>query len=154
MASPCQGLQRRIGVAVWLPSGGPGSGRATQDGVGANSYDHSETVKEYYELCNEFMVFGWNESLHFAPLAPHERVEDSIIRHQRLMLANLELQEGMTVVDIGCGIGGPMRRIVHESGVRVVGVNNNEVQVEKAKKLDAEAASTTWLSMLRAALWT
>ena len=114
-------------------------GRAAQDGVGANSYDHSETVKEYYELCNEFMVFGWNESLHFAPLTPHESVEESIIRHQRLMIAKLELQEGMTVADIGCGIGGPMRRIARESGVRVVGVNNNEVQVEKAKMLNAEA---------------
>ena len=27
MARPCQGLQRRIGVAVWLPAGGPGSTR-------------------------------------------------------------------------------------------------------------------------------
>lgn len=115
------------------------SDRAAQEGVGANSYDHSETVKEYYALCNEFMVFGWNESLHFAPLAPHESLEDSIIRHQRLMLAKLELQQGMTVVDIGCGIGGPMRRVVRESGVRVVGVNNNEVQLEKAKMLNAEA---------------
>jgi len=115
------------------------SGRAVQDGVGANSYDHSETVKEYYELCNEFMVFGWNESLHFAPLTPNETLEDSIIRHQRLMIAKLELQQGMTVVDVGCGIGGPMRRVVRESGARVVGVNNNEVQMEKAKMLNAEA---------------
>ncbi len=115
------------------------SGRATQDGVRASDYDHSETVKEYYELCNEIMVFGWNESLHFAPLTPRESVEDSIIRHQRLMIAKLELQEGMTVVDIGCGVGGPMRRIVRETGVRVVGVNNNEVQMEKAKMLCAEA---------------
>ena len=113
--------------------------RAAQEGVGANSYDHSETVKDYYELCNEFMVFGWNESLHFAPLRPHESLEDSIIRHQRLMIAKLELQQGMTVVDIGCGVGGPMRRVVRESGVRVVGVNNNEVQMEKAKMLNAEA---------------
>ena len=114
------------------------SGRAAQDGAGANGYDHSETVKEYYELCNEFMVFGWNESLHFAPLTPNETLEDSIIRHQRLMSAKLELQQGMTVVDIGCGIGGPMRRVVRESGARVVGVNNNEVQMEKAKMLNAE----------------
>ena len=113
--------------------------RATQDGVEADSYDHTETVRDYYELCNEFMVFGWNESLHFAPLTPHESLEDSIIRHQRLMIAKLELQQGMKVVDIGCGVGGPMRRVVHESGVRVVGVNNNEVQMEKAKMLNAEA---------------
>ena len=42
----------------------------------AASYDHTETVKDYYDLCNEFMVFGWGESLHFAPLSPDERLED------------------------------------------------------------------------------
>ena len=51
------------------------------------------------------MVFGWGESLHFAPLTPHESLEESIIRHQRLMIAKLELRPGMTVVDVGCGIG-------------------------------------------------
>ena len=102
-------------------------------------YDHTETVREYYDLCNEFMVFGWSESLHFAPLSPRESLEDSQIRHQRLMIAKLQLHEGMTVVDVGCGIGGPMRRVVREAGVRVVGVNSSEVQLEKAKSLNAEA---------------
>ncbi len=102
-------------------------------------YDHAETVKEYYDLCSEFMVFGWSESLHFAPLSPHESLEDSQARHQRLMIAKLELNEGMTVIDVGCGIGGPMRRVVREGGVRVTGVNNNEIQLEKAKSLNAEA---------------
>ena len=77
--------------------------------------------------------------LHFAPLSPLESLEESKIRHQRLMMAKLELRQGMTVVDVGCGIGGPMRRIVREAGVRVVGVNNNEIQLEKAKALNAEA---------------
>ncbi len=113
--------------------------RATQDGDGTDSYDHTATVKDYYELCNEFMVFGWSESLHFAPLVPHESLEDSIARHQRLMIDKLALQEGMTVIDVGCGVGGPMRRVVRETGVRVVGVNNNDVQLEKAKMLNAEA---------------
>ena len=103
------------------------------------AYNHAETVKEYYDLCNEFMVFGWGESLHFAPLSPRETLEDSKIRHQRLMINKLELREGMTVVDVGCGIGGPMRRVVREAGVRVVGVNNSEVQLERTKALNAAA---------------
>ena len=111
--------------------------RAADDG--ATGYDHAETVKEYYDLCGEFMVFGWGESLHFAPLSPHESLEDSKIRHQRLMIDKLELREGMTVIDIGCGIGGPMRRVAMEAGVRVVGLNNNEIQLDKAKSLNAEA---------------
>ena len=113
--------------------------RALAEEAGAPGYDHTETVKEYYDLCGEFMVFSWGESLHFAPLSPRESLEESKIRHQRLMIAKLELREGMTVVDVGCGIGGPMRRIAREVGVRVVGVNNNKIQLDKAKSLNAEA---------------
>ena len=113
--------------------------RAQVGDAGPTGYDHTETVKEYYDLCGELMVFGWSESLHFAPLSAGESLEDSQIRHQRLMIAKLDLREGMTVVDVGCGIGGPMRRVVREAGVRVVGVNRSETQLEKAKSLDAEA---------------
>ena len=111
--------------------------RATPES--ARGYDHAETVKDYYDLCSEFMVWGWSESLHFAPLTPQESLEDSIVRHQRLMIAKLELRESITVVDVGCGIGGPMRRVVSESGARVVGINNNAMQLEKAKTLSRAA---------------
>jgi sterol 24-C-methyltransferase len=113
--------------------------RATADPAAPAAYDHAETVVEYYDLCSEFMVFGWSESLHFAPLSPRESLEESQIRHQRLMIEKLELREGMEVIDVGCGIGGPMRRVVREAGVRVVGVNTSAVQLNKAKSLNAEA---------------
>ena len=113
--------------------------RASAEDAGPADYDHAETVREYYDLCSEFMEFGWGESLHFAPLSPGENLEDSKIRHQRLMIAKLELREGMTVIDVGCGIGGPMRRVVREAGVRVVGVNSSEIQLAKAKSLNVEA---------------
>ncbi|MCY4087326.1 MAG: class I SAM-dependent methyltransferase [Actinomycetia bacterium] len=102
-------------------------------------YDHTETVKEYYNLCSGFMVKGWSESLHFAPLTPQESIEESQVRHQRLMISQLELQQGMTVADVGCGVGGPMRRVAREAGVRVVGININTIQLEEAKRLNAEA---------------
>ena len=113
--------------------------RASPQGAGATGYDHTATVKDYYDLCTDFMVFSWGESLHFAPLSPRESLEDSQIRHQRLMIAKLELRQGMSVIDVGCGVGGPMRRVVREAGVRVVGINNNEIQLDKAKVLNAEA---------------
>ena len=113
--------------------------RARADDESATGYDHAETVKEYYDLCSEFMVFGWGESLHFAPLSPQESLEDSKTRHQRLMIDKLELREGMTVIDVGCGIGGPMRRVAREAGVKVVGLNYSKVQLDKAKALNAES---------------
>ena len=113
--------------------------RAALEPGGAGGYDHTETVKDYYDLCSGFMVWGWGQSLHFAPLTPHESLEASKVRHQRLMISKLELQQGMTVIDIGCGVGAPMRRVVREAGVRVVGININEIQLEEAKRLNAEA---------------
>ena len=121
--------------------------RATPEA--ARGYDHTETVKDYYDLCSEFMVWGWSESLHFAPLTPHESLEDSIVRHQRLMIAKLELREGMTVVDVGCGIGGPMRRVVSESGASVVGINNSAIQLEKAETLSREAGLDSMVDYVR-----
>ena len=106
---------------------------------GDADYDHTETVNDYYDLCSEFMQFGWNESLHFAPLKPGETLEDSIIRHQRLMIERLQLREGMTIIDVGCGVGGPMRRVARESGAKVFCLNNNAQQLDKAKRKNIEA---------------
>ena len=105
----------------------------------AADYDHTRTVTEYYDLCSELMTFFWGESLHFAPLSPDESLRDSKIRHQRQIIAKLTLREGMTVADIGCGIGGPMRRVAREAGVRVLGINSNEIQLTRARSLNAEA---------------
>ena len=126
-------VQRRVrDFGEWMD-------HADADADSETGYDHSETVREYYDLCSEFMEFGWSESLHFAPLSPHESLEESQTRHQRLMIDRLELQAGMSVIDVGCGIGGPMRRVVREAGVRVLGLNINEAQLNRAKSLNAEA---------------
>ena len=111
-------------------------GRCDADGT---DYDHARTVNEYYDLCSEFMQFGWSESLHFAPLTRGESLEESLVRHQRLMIERLELREGMVVADVGCGVGGPMRRVARESGARVVCINNNAQQLEKARRRNVES---------------
>ena len=115
------------------------NGRAAMGADSAGDCYHTETAKEYYDLCTGFMVWAWGESLHFAPLTPFESLEQSKARHQRLMISKLELQHGMTVIDVGCGVGGPMRRVVREAGVRVVGININEIQLDRAKKFNTEA---------------
>ncbi|MCY4013473.1 MAG: class I SAM-dependent methyltransferase [Gammaproteobacteria bacterium] len=109
---------------------GPANGR---------DYDHTETVNDYYDMCSEFMQFGWNESLHFAPLKPGETLEQSIIRHQRLMIDRLQLRAGMTIIDVGCGVGGPMRRVARESGARVLCLNNNAQQLDQARRKNVAA---------------
>ena len=113
--------------------------RSREAGPDGSSYDHTETVNDYYDLCSELMQFGWNESLHFAPLTPDETLEEAIVNHERLMIKKLGLQEGMRIVDIGCGVGGPMRRVARESGAKVVCLNNNKQQLEEARRRNLKA---------------
>lgn len=42
------------------------------------------------------------------------------------------LKEGMTVLDVGSGVGGPAREMTRFAGVNVVGLNNNDYQIERA----------------------
>ena len=42
------------------------------------------------------------------------------------------IKEGMKVLDVGCGVGGPAREIVKFSGCNVVGLNNNDYQIDRA----------------------
>ena len=103
------------------------------------SYDHSEVVNFYYDLCHELMEYGWGDCLHFAPIKPDETLEDAVVRHERLMIEKLELTESMRVIDVGCGVGGPMRRVAQESGAKVCCINNNEYQLTQAKSKNIDA---------------
>jgi sterol 24-C-methyltransferase len=47
------------------------------------------------------------------------------------------IQKGDRVLDVGCGVGGPLRNIARFTGAKVVGLNNNEYQVRRANKLNA-----------------
>ena len=134
LRSVYQGSDIRMRVARF----GDWSARMGQCDADGIDCDYVQTVNEYYDLCSEFMQFGWSESLHFAPLTREESLEESLARHQRLMIEELELREGMVVADIGCGVGGPMRRVARESGARVVCINNNVQQLEKAKRRNVE----------------
>lgn len=44
------------------------------------------------------------------------------------------IKEGMKVLDVGCGVGGPAREIVKFTDANVVGLNNNDYQIERATR--------------------
>lgn len=44
------------------------------------------------------------------------------------------LREDQKVLDVGCGVGGPAREMVKFAGVNVVGLNNNDYQIERATR--------------------
>lgn len=59
------------------------------------------------------------------------------------------LREGMRVLDVGCGVGGPAREIVKFAGVNIVGLNNNDYQIERAGKYAAKEGLSDHLTFAK-----
>ncbi len=101
--------------------------------------EYRNFVKLYFDLTTDFYEYGWDRSFHFAARAKGERFTASLARHEHYLAHMLGLRPGMSVLDLGCGIGGPQREIARFSGAAVVGVNISDYQVERARKYTEEA---------------
>jgi sterol 24-C-methyltransferase len=91
-------------------------------------------VNDYYDLVTDFYEYGWGQSFHFAARHRGESLEASIVRHELFLAAQLGLRAGMTAIDLGCGVGGPMRAIARFSGASIIGINNNAYQITRGEK--------------------
>ena len=59
------------------------------------------------------------------------------------------LRDGMKVLDVGCGVGGPAREIAKFAGVNIVGLNNNDYQIERATRYAAKEGLSNQLSFTK-----
>ncbi|KAG6478497.1 cycloartenol-C-24-methyltransferase 1-like isoform X2 [Zingiber officinale] len=99
-------------------------------------------VHKYYDLVTSFYEFGWGESFHFASRWKGESLRESIKRHEHFLALQLALKPGMKVLDVGCGIGGPLREIARFSSASITGLNNNEFQISRGMELNRLAGLT------------
>jgi sterol 24-C-methyltransferase len=102
--------------------------------VEARKASYSTLANHYYDLATDFYLFGWGESFHFARRHVGESFRESIRRHQLYLAHRLDLRPGQRVVDLGCGVGGPLGALVRATGARIVGVNNNAYQITKGRR--------------------
>ena len=51
----------------------------------------------------------------------------------------MNLKPGMRVLDVGCGVGAPAREIAQFSDATIVGLNNNDFQIHRARKYTKQA---------------
>ena len=109
---------------------------------------YMDMVNRYYDLVTDFYEFGWGQSFHFAPRVRGESFKESLIRHELFLSQSVGLRPGMRVLDVGCGVGGPMRVIAKASGAHVVGLNNNAYQLEKCEGYNRAAGLDQQTSVL------
>ena len=101
--------------------------------------EYATITNSYYDLVTDFFEYGWGESFHFAPRARGETRRQATVRHEHWLALRLGLSPEHEVLDVGCGVGGPMREIVRFAGCRIIGLNNNAYQVERAELLNRRA---------------
>lgn len=88
------------------------------------------------------------ESFHFAHQLHGETLREAIKRHEHYLALKLGIGKGHKVLDVGCGVGGPLREIAMFSGATVTGLNNNEYQVrfDTAELIDSDVLETKELT--------
>ncbi|MDE0342446.1 MAG: methyltransferase domain-containing protein [Deltaproteobacteria bacterium] len=102
-------------------------------GLERRKENYRSFVNRYCDLATDFYEFGWGQSFHFAPRRRGESFKASLVRHQHFLAERLSLKPGMQVIDVGCGVGGPMGNLARHSGASFVGINNNAYQIGRAK---------------------
>jgi len=58
----------------------------------------------------------------------------------------MRLEPNMRVLDVGCGVGGPAREICRFSDANIVGVNNNDYQLQRANAKTRKAGLSEKIS--------
>ncbi len=98
-------------------------------------YEESQSI---YDISDEFFALFLDPTMGYT-CAYFERDDMTLEEAQNakfdLALRKLDLQPGMTLLDIGCGWGGALKRAVEKFDVNVIGItlSRNQFEYSKAK---------------------
>ena len=104
-----------------------------------------EAVQSHYDRSNEFFKLFLDPSMTYSCAYFEERpgmtLEEAQYAKRKLALDKLNLEPGMTLLDIGCGWGSTMRHAVAEYDVNVIGLTLSENQLAHDEAKFAEMDS-------------
>jgi len=112
--------------------------------------DYANLVDSYYDLATEFYEWGWGTSFHFADRREGESFQQSILRHEYYLAGRLGVGKGATVLDCGCGIGGPARNIARFTGAEIKAVTINQFQVNRGNAISAREGIRDQVELIQA----
>lgn len=96
-------------------------------------------VVDFYDLVTNFYEYGCGQCFHFAVWRRGDTLQEAIDRHEDWIAAETGMRAGIRALDLGCGVGGPMRHLARTTGAHITGVNLNKTQLERARACAASA---------------
>ncbi|KAH8829486.1 delta-sterol C-methyltransferase [Flagelloscypha sp. PMI_526] len=96
--------------------------------------NYTDVVNGYYDGATDLYEWGWAQSFHFSRFYKGEAFQASLARHEHYLAAKMNIKPGMRVLDVGCGVGGPAREIAQFTDANVIGLNNNDFQIGRARR--------------------
>ena len=97
-------------------------------------YDESQSI---YDISNDFFALWLGPTMGYT-CGYYERDDMNLEESQNakfdLALGKLNLEPGMTLLDVGCGWGGAMERAVQKFDVNVIGITLSKEQSEFARQ--------------------
>ena len=99
---------------------------------------HFEEVQAHYDLSDDFFRLFLDPTMTYSCAYFDRRrditLEEAQLAKMDLSLAKLGLRSGMTLLDVGCGWGGTMRRAIEKYDVNVIGLTLSKNQAAHVQK--------------------
>lgn len=111
---------------------------SNEDSIKHREKEYQTMVNSFYNLVTDFYEYGWGQSFHFAPRKKCETFEESIYRSEYYLALRTGLTHEKKALDVGCGVGGPMRNIHQFTGADITGVTINDYQVKVGNQYCAQ----------------
>lgn len=108
-----------------------------------------DILYSYYDLATGLYEEAWGQAFHFCRFTPSEPFLQAIARHEHYLATKMNLQRGMRVLDVGCGVGGPAREIARFADIHVTGVNINDYQIQRARLAATTAGMADQLEFVK-----
>jgi sterol 24-C-methyltransferase len=109
-----------------------------EESVAVRTERYAAMINHFYNLVTDFYEWGWCQSFHFGPRFHDETFLESIKRAEYHLCSRLGMKPGMKALDVGCGVGGPMRNMAVFSGSNIEGITINEYQVKIGNKYNEQ----------------
>ncbi len=103
----------------------------------------SKDVAEYYNTTQNHYESWWNLkeglSLHYGIWSKETKnFTQSLVNTNKVLLETAGIEDGMNILDAGCGVGGAARFMAEQKDVKVIGITLSEKQVGYATQMAKE----------------